>query len=578
MKTKSIYQGIALLVVALTTAACQNELNEDTTQPKTGEKVNMIIRATQGMAPQTRTIYEDKLGVGTTGKIEVKWEGGVGGPEEEIQVVGYTDGASEFTDAGTLKSTPSSLSTDGFSITFTGDVTAVADKYLAVYPAVNSSFDVGYVYFDFFTDAHSQTQDCNNPMAHLKEFDIMIGKPAATGTNNYTFLHKTIMLRFDLTLSQEESVNKITLNTTGKGGIAPYAFITMTKEEGKEIDDLKIEPLDVVPEVSLGIKKHNASTLKAYMTVPYIDVDNALLTITVNTNSGNTYEGKLTTVAGTKLTPGLCYTLNPNKLTPTNKIIVPPVTSGGLGSVLDNLKPNATQTELAVSGTVNDADITNLVTFLKDETKSKNITLLDLSGITNVTEVKGFAACTKVTTVILPASATAIGDKAFEGCTALTTVIESELPKTKTAVNTRASMPSRVRTVGASAFAGCTSMTEMFLHANITSVGANAFQGCTALKALVFEGDKEAGSASGNITLGTDIVAGTDADLKIFLPTIIDATTVTTYKTALAKSIYYDFKGYGSADAENKVNTTNYTLLPHGNGLDEFTPGNEWGK
>lgn len=75
MKTKNIYQGIALLAMALTTAACQNELNDTTTQPQPGEKVNMTIRATQGTTPQTRTEYEDNQGEGLAGSVVVKWEG-----------------------------------------------------------------------------------------------------------------------------------------------------------------------------------------------------------------------------------------------------------------------------------------------------------------------------------------------------------------------------------------------------------------------------------------------------------------------------------------------------------------------
>lgn len=121
-------------------------------------------------------------------------------------------------------------------------------------------------------------------------------------------------------------------------------------------------------------------------------------------------------------------------------------------------------------------------------------------------------------------------------------------------------------------------MTEMFLHADITSVGNSAFQGCTALTALVFEGTKTVGTETGNITLGTNILDGCNTDLKIFLPAITDAAVSTTYKTVLEKPIYYNFLGYDSANAENKVNATNYTPLLHGNGVDGFAPGNEWGK
>lgn len=205
------------------------------------------------------------------------------------------------------------------------------------------------------------------------------------------------------------------------------------------------------------------------------------------------------------------------------------------------------------------------------DTKAEKITTLDLSGITITNnEVTGFEACTQLVEVKLPNDAEAIGDNAFKGCTALTTVIQNE----NTTSQTRTSMPSRVKSVGASAFEDCTSMTEMFLHAGITKVGNNVFKGCTAMTALVFESTKEVST----ITLGNDIIAGTHADLKIFLPAINDATVAASYKTALNnKPTYCNFAGYGAATPEAKVNTDSYTLLPSGSTAPGFEPGGSWG-
>ena len=74
MKTRSMYRGIVLIAAALATVACQNELKEEYNEPKPGEKITMTIRATQGAASQTRTDYEDNLGITGIDNIAVKWE------------------------------------------------------------------------------------------------------------------------------------------------------------------------------------------------------------------------------------------------------------------------------------------------------------------------------------------------------------------------------------------------------------------------------------------------------------------------------------------------------------------------
>lgn len=552
MRTKRFYQGIALLAVVLATAACQNELKEESSEPKPGEKINMTIRATQGTAPQTRTSYEDLLEEGTAGNIVVKWEGGTaqGAPEEKIKVFGYANNTNEFTDCGTLSSDPSSLSDDGLSIDFTGTVTP-AVNYLAVYPAENCALDKGNIYFDFL----NQEQDCTTgeELAHLKGYDIMAGKPVAGGTDNFKFEHQATMLRFHLTLPTAESINNITLTSTdnylstGMGAMLVGGGIVFAG-----YGDVK--------SISLSIAKHTSSkTLKAYMMTSPCYLSNDELTVTVNTASGNNYEGKLTTGADTELKARFCYTLAPT-LTLSKIVTVPPVTEGGLETELDKITSlDSKQTELVVTGTVSTDDLASLATFLKPNGAGENITTLDLSGlaITNtgtdnepIIAVAGFEDCTTLTDVKLPVEATTIADDAFAGCTKLKNVSQDE-----PATNTRAIISSRMKTIGARAFKG-TAIDVMFLHANITSVGNNAFENCTALTALVFEGTKTVGTG---ITLGTDIVTGSD-NVAILLPKITNPAVATPYKTALGKNTYYDYNDYGTAE-EKKLDITNYTPL-----------------
>ena len=572
MKTRSMYRGIALLAVALTTAACQNELNEKTTEPKPGEKINMTIRATQSTTPQTRTSYEDKLGAGTAGSVAVKWEGEDGTTVEKIKLFGYaTSSPTEFTGAEELSSDPTTLRDEGLTIDFAAPVTP-ADNYLAIYPAENCEFDPNDAEFIFFSFLN-QTQDCRTgkEMAHLKKYDIMMGKPAGNGTNNYTFEHKITMLRFVLNLPTAESVTQITLAS----GNNPPAFKTEAYIEIGENTDFDFKIATQAKEISLGITNHSASnTLKAYMMIPPCNLSNDELTITVETASGTTYKGKLTTKNEAILIKGKCYTLEPT-LAPINVITIPS-TEGNLGASLTAKEEDisaSTMTKLALEGEVNDTDdFTNLVSFLN--VNAQNITVLDLSGLTNVTEVKQLENCTNIETVILPDEAEAIGDNAFKGCKALTTVIQNE--NTTAKAQTRASMPKKVKTVGESAFENCTSITEMFLHKDITNVGNNAFKGCSSMTALVLEHT----NGVADITLGTGIIDGTHEDLKIFLPAINDLDIATSYQTALGKSTYYTFKNdYSKASNTDKVNTELYTPMPEkGSTVPGFTPGGEYGK
>ena len=561
MKTRRFHQSIVLMAAALATVACQNELKEEYNEPKPGEKITMTIRATQGAASQTRTDYEDKLGIADINNIVVKWEGGStdGAPVERIKVFGVN--ANELGYSVDFNSLPSSLSQDGTSISFEGTIDAKS-LYFAMYPADNCIYNTeGQAIYTSFS---GQTQDCAKPMAHLKGFDLMVGRAATAGSyKRLTFSHEAAMIRFSLkNVPSTEKITRVSLAAANnKLSSRMHALLTGLSIDGLTVEaDTEYAP---VSSLSLDITNHtpSAEPLKAYMMIPPCDLSNDQLTVTVNTESGNTYTGDLTTAAGTLLKAGLCYTLEPT-LTLGKTISLPPATEGSLGNALNNITPTPEQTELAVTGAVNADDITALATFLK-ATKAENITAIDLSGISGITEVTGFAGCAKLEKVILPDAAEAIGDNAFEGCTALTTVIQNEPMPADAAPATRASISKSIKRIGNSSFKNCTSMTEMFLHADIQSVGNSAFEGCTAMTALIFEGTKAA-NGTGGISLGTGIITGTHPDIKIFLPAITELAMATAYKTILEeKPTYYNFAGYGSVTTtEEKTNPASYTLIP----------------
>ena len=446
MKTRSMYRGIVLIAAALATVACQNELKEEYNEPKPGEKITMTIRATQGAASQTRTDYEDNLGITGIDNIAVKWEGGStdGAPVEKIKVFGVD--ANELDYSVDFNSLPSSLSQDGTSISFEGTINAKS-LYFAMYPADNCNYNTTVQ--AIYTSFSDQTQDCAKPMAHLKGFDLMVGRAATTGSyDKLTFSHEAAMIRFTLNgVPSSEKITRVSL-AAANNKLSSRMCASLA---GSEIGGLTVEAdTEYAPVSSLGldITNHTPSTepLKAYMMIPPCDLSNDQLTVTVNTESGNTYTGDLTTGASTLLKAGLCYTLEPT-LALGKTISLPPATAGSLGNALNNITPAQGQTELAVTGAVNTDDITALAAFLK-ETKAENITAIDLSGISGITDVTGFAGCAKIEKVILPDAAEAIGDNAFEGCTALTTVIQNDPIPADVAPATRASISKRIKRIG----------------------------------------------------------------------------------------------------------------------------------
>ncbi|WP_300699963.1 leucine-rich repeat domain-containing protein [Bacteroides sp.] len=313
--------------------------------------------------------------------------------------------------------------------------------------------------------------------------------------------------------------------------------------------------------IDLFINHHSSSKeLKAYMMMPPPLADQtgaATLTVTVSTQSGASYKGKLNLADYQILKAGFCHTLVPT-LTLNPTITVPTITAGGLGNALNSIIPAAGQTELVLksNGAINSNDHNNLKVFL--QYSGTKITTLDLSGLNYPNEtVVNLTGCTNLKEVILPVEATAIGDDAFSGCTSLAKVSQAE-----PATLTRASISSRMKTIGARAFKG-TAIDVMYLHANITTIGDNAFTDCTALKALVFEGTKTVGTtaAADKIVIGADIISGTTpATLQVFLPNIKEANAAaSSYQKKLSKDTHYNYTGTGDA---GKLTVGNYTKLP----------------
>ncbi|WP_281693817.1 leucine-rich repeat protein [Holdemania filiformis] len=113
---------------------------------------------------------------------------------------------------------------------------------------------------------------------------------------------------------------------------------------------------------------------------------------------------------------------------------------------------------LLIEGSLNEKDLQ----YIRENLK--NLKTLDLEKTSQTAIPKSvFQNMTSLENVVLPSSATAIGEQAFKGCEHLTSVNLSKVEK-----------------IGTSAFEGCNKLGEVDLT-QVTSLGASAFAGCMTL-------------------------------------------------------------------------------------------------
>ncbi len=113
---------------------------------------------------------------------------------------------------------------------------------------------------------------------------------------------------------------------------------------------------------------------------------------------------------------------------------------------------------LLIEGSLNEKDLQ----YIRENLKNLKTLDLEKTSLTAILK-SAFQNMASLENVVLPSSATAIGEQAFKGCEHLTSVNLSKVEK-----------------IGTSAFEGCTKLGEVDLT-QVTSLGASAFAGCTTL-------------------------------------------------------------------------------------------------
>ena len=113
------------------------------------------------------------------------------------------------------------------------------------------------------------------------------------------------------------------------------------------------------------------------------------------------------------------------------------------------------------------------------------------ASVTRIGEF-AFSRCESLTKVVIPDSVTNIGKRAFANCCSLTEVV---IPNSVTNIGkgafhkceslTEVVIPNSVTSIGDRTFCGCSSLTEVVIPNSVTSIGDRTFCGCSSLTEVV---------------------------------------------------------------------------------------------
>ena len=229
------------------------------------------------------------------------------------------------------------------------------------------------------------------------------------------------------------------------------------------------------------------------------------------------------------------------------------ITTGDPAAFITEITAAGTYTLVATKECTDTAAIKDALRSLESRQPDARIHLnLSQSGITSI-GTDAFDGCSSLASVEIPSSVTSIGESAFQYCSSLVSV---EIPSSVTSIGKYAfrvcsslasvtfqagsqfeiieeyafsecssldsvEIPTSVKSIGNSAFYKCTSLASVKIPTSVTSIGDKAFAECSTLSTVKVEAEDPP-------ILGTNVFEGTDAGLKIQIP----SSFVDDYKTA----------------------------------------------
>lgn len=199
---------------------------------------------------------------------------------------------------------------------------------------------------------------------------------------------------------------------------------------------------------------------RAY-TMPYTYSDIGETNISFTTDAG----ASISAVANKGLMAGNKVMINGQD----NTSAVTNSTAGGLSTALSGVDPN--KKKIVIGGTINDADMSALSTFIKSNSITDVVILAD--GVTSIGD-NAFAQCALIS-IILPEKLTSIGMATFADCGGLTSI----------------NLPKGVTSIEDGAFRGCTSLISISLPDGVTRIGDWAFESCSNLEEISLSGTND---------------------------------------------------------------------------------------
>ena len=193
---------------------------------------------------------------------------------------------------------------------------------------------------------------------------------------------------------------------------------------------------------------------RAY-TLPYPYSDTGKTNISFTTDAG----ASISTVEKEKLIAGSKVMINGQD----NTSAVTNSTAGGLSTALSGADPN--KKKIVIGGTINDADMSALKTFIKSNSITDVVILAD--GVTSIGD-NAFDGCSSLKSINLPHGLTSIGEYTFMGCSSLTSI----------------NLPDGITSISKVTFSGCTSLKSINLPNELTSIGNSAFSYCSSLTSI----------------------------------------------------------------------------------------------
>lgn len=233
-----------------------------------------------------------------------------------------------------------------------------------------------------------------------------------------------------------------------------------------------------------------------------------------------------------------------------NMLIVTNSTAGGLSTALSGA--DTKKKKIVIGGTINDADMSELSTFIRRNSITDVVILAD-----GLTSIRGgtFNGCISLKNISLPDGVTSIGGYVFYHCTSLKSI---SLPDGVMSIGESAfydctllasiSLPEGVTSIGSLAFYGCSSLTSISLPDKLASIGMEAFESCSNLEEISLSGINDQHQLA-LPTLGSKAFTGTKLTtlyLRDVPPDRFNAANYTTTwdgTTIAWKAIHYYYNG-----------------------------------